>query len=214
MFLKPHNRRVPAVYVIRHGRTSLNKDGKFRGNANPPLDDEGIEQAHRLAQLFADVPISHIFCSDKVRATKTAEIISAAKGGQVHKTESLRALNVGNFSGQPRNAKSEAELQSYLDDPDCCIPGGESLNDFRARIRPCLQEAIDLYGECGVPPMLVAHSSVCHEVGNIANGNHKSILVEPGGAIAVYVNNGKIDAEPIFKPLKVSPGTSRAKIIT
>jgi hypothetical protein len=60
--------------------------------------------------------------------------------------------------------------------------------------------------------MLVAHSSVVHEIGSIAKGDHKSILVEPGGAIAVYVNNGKIDAEPIFKPIKAFG--SRAKIIT
>jgi len=208
------NQNKVVVYVVRHGRTVLNANNSFRGNANPPLDEVGIKQAHSLADLFSDVPISHIFCSDKIRATKTAEIISAAKSGNVHQSESLRALNVGNFSGKPRNAKSEAELQSYLDDPDCCIPGGEALNDFRARIRPCLQEAIDLYGECGVPPMLVAHSSVVHEIGNIANGDHKSVLVEPGGAIAVYLNGGKIEAEPIFKPLKVSPGTGRAKIIT
>jgi probable phosphoglycerate mutase len=206
------NQNKVAVYVARHGRTTLNKDGKFRGNANPPLDSVGIEQAHEIARLFAGVPVSHIFCSDKQRATKTAEILAAAKGGQVHQSQSLRALNVGDFSGKPRNDKSEAELQSYLDDPDCCIPGGESLNDFRARIRPCLQEAIDLYNECGVPPMLVAHSSVVHEIGSIAKGDHKSILVEPGGAIAVYVNNGKIDAEPIFKPIKAFG--SRAKIIT
>lgn len=206
------NQNSAAVYIVRHGRTVLNATNAFRGNANPPLDDVGIKQAHTVAQLFSDVPISHIFCSDKQRATKTAEIISQAKGGPVHQSEALRALNVGNFSGKPRNAESEAELQSYLNDPDCCIPGGESLNDFRSRIRPCLQEAIDLYGQCGVPPMLVAHSSVVHEIGNIATGDHKSVLVEPGGAIAVYVKNGKITAEPIFKPVKAAG--SRAKIIT
>jgi broad specificity phosphatase PhoE len=201
------------VYVVRHGRTVLNANNSFRGNANPPLDEVGLKQADTVADLFKDVPLSHIFCSDKQRATKTAEIISQAKGGPVHQSVSLRALNVGNFSGKPRNPESEAELQSYLDDPDCCIPGGESLNDFRARIRPCLQEAIDLYAECGVPPMLVAHSSVVHEIGNIATGDHKSVLVEPGGAIAVYVKNGKITAQPIFKPLKIAKG-SGAKIIT
>lgn len=208
------NQNKVVVYVVRHGQTILNKEGKFRGNANPPLDSVGIEQAHKLADLFKDVPISHIFCSDKQRAVKTAEIISAAKGGPVHKTEALRALNVGKFSGQPRNAESEAELQSYLEDPNCQIPGGESLNDFRNRILPCLQEAIDLYEKCGVPPMLVAHSSVVHEVSNIATGDHRLILVEPGGAIAVYVNKGKIDAEPIFRPIKVSPNSTRARIIT
>lgn len=212
MIIPIQNKAV--AYVVRHGRTTLNKEGRFRGNANPPLDEVGIEQAHKLAQLFADIPISHIFCSDKQRATKTAEIIAEAKGGSVHQTESLRALNVGKFSGQIRNAKSESELQSYLEDPNCQIPGGESLNDFRARIMPCLQETIDLYTKCGIPPMLVAHSSVVHEISNIATGDHKLILVEPGGAIAVYVNNGKIDAEPIFKPIKVSTESSRAKIIT
>lgn len=203
----------PCVYVVRHGRTVLNATNAFRGNANPPLDDVGIKQAHKLANLFSPIPISHIFCSDKQRATKTAEIIAQAKGGNVHQSEALRALNVGNFSGQPRNAKSEAELQQYLDDPDCCIPGGESLNDFRSRIRPCLQEAIDLFMECGIPPMLVAHSSVVHEISNIATGDHKKILVEPGGAIAVYFEGGKISAEPIFKPVKIEQG-SPAQIIT
>lgn len=206
------NQNKAVVYVVRHGRTVLNATNAFRGNANPPLDDVGIKQAHEIAKLFADVPVSHIFCSDKQRATKTAEIIAAAKGGQVHQSEALRALNVGTFSGKKRTPEAESELQTYLDDPDCCIPGGESLNDFRSRIRPCLQEAIDLYGECGVPPMLVAHSSVVHEISNIATGDHKKILVEPGGAIAVYINNGKIDAEPIFKPVKAVG--SRAKIIT
>lgn len=209
----PPDIKNPIVcFVVRHGQTVLNREGKFRGNADPALDSVGIEQAHKLADLFKDVPISHIFCSDKQRATKTAEIIAAAKGGPVHPTEALRALNVGRFSGQPRTPESEAELQSYLEDPNCQIPGGESLNDFRSRIRPCLQEAIDLYAECGIPPMLASHSSVVHEVSNIATGNHKLILVEPGGAIAVYVTNGKISAEPIFKPLKAFG--SRAKIIT
>ena len=202
-----------ACYVVRHGRTELNASGKFRGNANPPLDSVGIKQAHKLAHLFSNIPISHIFCSDKIRATKTAQIIAQAKGGDVHESEALRALNVGNFSGQPRNKESEAELQQYLDDPDCCIPGGESLNDFRRRIRPCLQEALDIYLECGIPPLLVAHSSVVHEVSNITTGNHKKILVEPGGAIAVYFEGGKISAEPIFKPVKIEHGTP-AQIIT
>ena len=192
----------PVVFIVRHGQTVLNAEKKFRGNANPPLDDTGIKQAHRLASIFKDIDISHIFCSDKQRSTKTAEIIAAAKGAPVHKTEGLRALDVGTFSGQKRDATSEAELQKYLDQPDSQIPGGESLNDFKARIAPCLQEAIDLYCECGAPPILVAHSSVVHEVGSIAHGDHKSVLVEPGGVIAVYVTNGKLGAEPIFKPVK------------
>lgn len=210
----PPNPPSPVVcYIARHGQTVLNAEKRFRGSANPELDATGIKQAHRLADLFSTIDISHIFCSNKVRATKTAEIIAGAKGVPVHRTEALQALNVGTFSGQKRDKKSESELQVYLDDPDSTIPGGESLNQFKARIQPCLEEAMDLYCKCGAPPLLVAHSSVVHEIGTIAHGDHKSVLVEPGGVIAVYFNNGKINAEPIFRPVK-SSGASQAATIT
>lgn len=201
------------TYIARHGRTALNASGAFRGNANPPLDSVGIQQAHELAELFSKIDISHIFCSDKIRAVKTAEIIAAIKGCPIHKSESLRALNVGDFSGKPRNAESEAALQEYLDSPDTTIPGGESLNQFKARIGPCIAEAIRICEECGVPPLIVGHSSVVHEAGSITTGNHKAVLVQPGGAIALHVQNDRLQADPFFKPLSVSQG-SKAKTIT
>ena len=208
----PPNDIIPVCYVVRHGQTILNKDKRFRGNANPPLDSTGIKQAQDLADLFASKQISHIFCSDKQRSTKTAQIIAQSKGCQIHPSEGLRALDVGDFSGQKRTKESEADLQKYLDHPDAPIPGGESLQDFRNRIRPCLQTAVDLFCECGAPPVLVAHSSVVHEVGNILYGDHKKILVEPGGAIMVYSQNGSLGAKPIFRPLKTSPGTKAGAI--
>jgi alpha-ribazole phosphatase len=203
----------PVVYVVRHGQTILNSERKFRGSANPPLDDTGLKQAQRLAKIFEPIEISHIFCSDKQRSTKTAEIIASAKGIPVHQTEGLRALDVGTFSGTKRDKDSEAALQVYLDSPDTQIPGGESLNEFKSRIAPCLEQAIDIYCETGKPPILVAHSSVVHEVGSLAYSDHKSVLVEPGGVIAVYVTNGKLGAEPIFRPVKNS-GASQAETIT
>ena len=191
------------AYLVRHGRTSLNASGMFRGRANPPLDDVGLKQAKTVAQLFSTIDISAIFCSDKQRATKTAAIISQSKKTPVRVSEALQALDVGDFSGRPRTPESEAALQVYLDSPDTEIPGGESLNSFKARIAPCIQDAIDLYCECGIPPLLVCHSSVVHEAGSLAHGDHKSVLVEPGGVVALYINNGKLGAEPIFKPVRV-----------
>lgn len=210
--MPPNPDNIPVVYVVRHGQTVLNKDKRFRGNANPPLDETGIKQAHDLADLFSSKPISHIFCSDKQRSTKTAEIIAQSKGCAIHPSEGLRALDVGTFSGEKRTKQSEADLQKYLDNPETTIPGGESLQDFRNRIRPCLQAAVDVFKECGAPPVLVAHSSVVHEVGNILYGDHKKILVEPGGAIVVYVQNGSLGAKPIFRPLLVPSGTQAGTI--
>ena len=208
----PPNEATILCYVVRHGQTVLNKDKRFRGNANPPLDETGIKQAHTLASLFEPIDISHIFCSDKQRSIKTAEIIAQSKDCPIHRSEGLRALDVGTFSGQKRTPESEGALQEYLDQPNTTIPGGESLNDFKARIGPCIDEALELFCDCGAPPVLVAHSSVVHEVGALLYGDHRSILVEPGGAIAIYSKNGKLGAEPIFRPLKVPQGTQAGTI--
>src|ERR1035441_7038849 len=98
----PPNGATPVVYVARHGQTTLNASNSFRGNANPPLDSVGLKEADALAELFDKIEISHIFCSDKQRAAKTAEIIAKKKGCEIHQSEHLRALNVGDFSGQKR----------------------------------------------------------------------------------------------------------------
>ncbi len=200
------------TYVVRHGQTTLNKEGLFRGSANPPLDATGLKQAEVLADIFKDIEISHIFCSDKLRAVTTANTIGREKKIPVHQTTNLRALNVGDFSGTPRNPESEARLKKYLDDPDSPIPGGESLNDFKARVDPCLQEAADMFCQSGVPTLLVAHSSVVHEVGALLHGNHKSVLVEPGGVLAIYFNGLKVHAKPIFRP--VIHAASQAATVT
>ena len=189
------------VYIVRHGQTVLNKEGKFRGTANPPLDTTGIREAREVAKLIDAIEISHIFCSDKIRATKTAEIIADGDKHPVHQTENLRALNVGNYSGKPKTPEAEEEVASYADTPDVPIPGGESINQFRARIQPCLQEACEIALHCGVPTVIVAHSSICHEVGNWLYGQHKCILVEPGGMVAIYVKDGKLAADAIYKPI-------------
>jgi len=188
-------------YIVRHGSTTLNREGKFRGTANPPLDATGIRQAHDIAKLLDAIEISHIFSSDKQRASKTAEIIAAKDGLHVHHTENLRALNVGDYSGQLRTPETEAEVAAFADKPDVPFPGGESVNQFRGRIQPCLQEACEIALNCGAPTVIVAHSSIIHEIGNWLYGQHRCILAEPGGMAAIYLKDGKLAADAIYKPL-------------
>ena len=187
--------------VVRHGETTLNRENRFRGTANPPLNATGIQQAHDVAKLLDAIEISHIFCSDKQRASKTAEIIAAKDKVTVHKTENLRALNVGDYSGQLRTPKAEAEVAAFAEKPDVPFPGGESINQFRGRIQPCLQEACEIALQCGSPTVLVGHSSIVHEAGNWLYGDHKCLLVEPGGMAAIYVKDGQLAADAIYKPL-------------
>lgn len=190
------------LYLIRHGQTVLNASGKFRGKEDPPLDIKGHQDAEDIVKYLESVHAipEFIVSSDKLRAQQTADTISRAFKTPVIDTEKLRAWNVGNFSGKKKDKETLAELEKYIQDPDSEVPGGESLNDFRARILPILQECFEHAMEVGTG-FVVAHSSICHETGTQLTGNHKALVVKPGGIIAIGLENGNIVGKRVFKPL-------------
>lgn len=188
------------VVVARHGTTLLNSSGCYRGSADPGLDAHGIEDAKNLARLLKPLEVSRILCSDRLRARQTADIVGKGKGQPVQITENLRALNVGKFSGQERTQANIDELQHYLDHRDERIPGGESLNSFKARIRPCLAEAAEVAIKAGAPVLLIAHSSIVHELGSFIRGDHNAVLVKPGGIAVMHIGDGgKPDAAAVYR---------------
>lgn len=202
------------LYCARHGETTLNATGCFRGNKDVPLNANGIRDAHHLKTLFADEPLSFIIGSDRIRATQTADIIHAGRNIPKHTSPLLRALDVGDFSGKPRDKENTSALQVYLDSPDEEIPGGESLNNFRGRVDPAIWEAFGLADDAGLPGLVISHSSIIHELGELWGSGHKTSLVEPGGVVAIYVKNGRIGVQPIFRPLASSDSYGRADTVS
>lgn len=202
------------VYACRHGQTILNSKDAFRGPIDAPLDKKGFQDANQLASLFAPIEISYVFHSDKKRTRSTAETIAKRKEDvEVFGNPDLSAWNVGDLGGKEKTEENLQLVEHHVEHPDDPLPGGESLNQFKARITPLIQDAIDIGLHCGIPPLLVVHSSVIHEIGFLIGGNHEYTLVEPGGVCAIYCQDGELDAEPIFKPrLKTNP--SRGETIT
>jgi broad specificity phosphatase PhoE len=196
---------VPVLYVIRHGRTSYNQKGLFRGEADIPLTDQGFKDADEVAEFLKDVTPSFIVSSDKKRAVQTATVLAKNDGMSLMKTELLRAWNLGEFSGKPKNKENLAELDKYIKDPDLQVPGGESLNEFRDRILPVLAECFEQATREGVG-FVIAHSSVVHEIGGRLYGNHKTLVVKPGGIVVLGFGDGDIVGERIFKPLRNEKG--------
>jgi alpha-ribazole phosphatase len=200
------------LYAARHGQTTLNKSNCFRGNANPPLDAQGREDASALADYFKDIRLSAIFYSDKKRSSETADIVARCHPNvPCHGTDSIWPWNVGMFSGQPKSPENVAKLDHYIENPDIKIPNGESLNDFKARIRPCLLEGMEIANKAGAPVLFVVHSSVVHECGSMVRGDHNAALVEPGGIARIFTDGHSLEAEPLFK---VSPQPIRVRADT
>lgn len=195
----------PILYVARHGSTELNQADCFRGHNDVPLSTKGYREANQLAYYLQPIELSFIVASAKKRAVATADVISLAKQVDGEKirvvpNDGLFAWDVGNFSGKPKNKENLDELQKYIDDPDLQVPGGESLCNFRCRVRPLIEEAVETSNEQGVPGLLVVHSSLIHELGEMFHKDHTAALVKPGGLAAVYVSNGTLKVEAIFRP--------------
>ncbi len=198
------------LYLVRHGRTELNQNNCFRGSVDVSLSKQGIKDGEHASEFLQNLHIEPVFIitSDKKRAVETADILAKSFDIPIKETHQLRALDVGKFSGQPRSKENIEELQSYIEQPDTPIPEGESLNEFKTRVVPTLEECFQLACENGIG-LVVCHSSIIHEVGSQLHDDHTALVVEPGGIVVIgFDHEGKPSAETLFKKYKPAGNTA------
>jgi probable phosphoglycerate mutase len=126
---------VTTLLLARHGETDWNRELRFQGHADPPLNDVGRRQARELAGRLADEGIAAIYCSDLRRAHETARIVGEALGVEVTVVPGLREIDVGSWSGLTRDEISE----HFPDGFARWLEGaqghdGESGDELRARV--------------------------------------------------------------------------------
>lgn len=112
MPMRPPNVDVTRVLLVRHGQSEWNADGRWQGQADPPLSDQGRLQAREAARAVGAVDA--IWASDLQRAAETAAIIAESIGvGPVTVDPELRERDAGEFSGLTRD-EIEARFPGYL----------------------------------------------------------------------------------------------------
>ncbi len=87
------------LYLIRHGQSAGNAEGRFGGHGPTPLSDLGREQAERTAKLLAKEGISAIYSSDLPRAVQTAEPLAKALDLPINTSPAFRERHVGVLEG-------------------------------------------------------------------------------------------------------------------
>ena len=90
---------VTTFLLARHGETDWNRQRRFQGVADPPLNDDGREQARRLAATLSETELAAIYSSDLRRAYETAVIVGEAKQVPVIGLPGLRENDVGSWTG-------------------------------------------------------------------------------------------------------------------
>jgi broad specificity phosphatase PhoE len=187
--------------ILRHGETDLNDKSCFRSWLDVPLNDDGIQQAQQAAEFLKKYPLRHVICSPLLRAFVTATIAAAPRKLQVGQTRGLFPWRLGIFSGLSKDENQPA-LRLFVRNPDVCIPGGESLNDFDDRQFAFWDAALKLARVNGLT-LYVAHTSNVIALQNFTQDGESlepegADTVQPGGIAAIWFDGKNHRVEPIF----------------
>ena len=150
------------VIFIRHGQTEWNVTGRYQGQSDVKLTEEGKKQAEKLADNFPVAKVDAIYASDLCRAMVTAETIAKKFGLKVQAEPAFRELSFGDWEGltyQQIVDKWEDAMANFLQHPDILeIPGGESFPAVQQRAMKRLNELIEKHD--GQTIVVVAHGAV------------------------------------------------------
>lgn len=126
------------LLLVRHGQSSWNAEGRWQGQADPPLSALGEKQARDATKRLAGVGFVSVVASDLVRARRTAEILAEALGLDLRLDAGLREIDIGHWTGLTR-AEIEASWPGALADWAAgrseSPPGGESRAHLAHRAR-------------------------------------------------------------------------------
>ncbi len=127
------------LWLIRHGETDWNLQGRLQGQADPPLNETGWRQAHEVAGRLAGNHFSAVYSSDLLRARQTAEVIGNRVGLAVRYDARWREVNHGQWDGMLTDEVAarypEAWLARRAKPLEVAPPGGETVLAVAARTR-------------------------------------------------------------------------------
>ena len=125
---------VKITYFV-HGTTTDNEQHISSGWKDVGLSDLGIKQSIELKDQTQDIHFDVVFCSDLIRARKSAEL---AWGGlyEIISDARLRECNYGDFNGASSDIVEPMQEHECITKP---FPNGESYEDVKTRIADFLE---------------------------------------------------------------------------
>lgn len=173
---------VTRLYLIRHGQSAGNAEGRFGGHSATPLSKLGKQQAQLTAKALAKERITAIYSSDLLRAVQTAEPLAKALNLEINATNTFRERHVGVLEGLTFDeAKKEFPEDYYaLVNRELAhvITRGESYHQLLDRTTTVLHEILEKHK--GGRIAIFAHTgTICFLTLYIIGAIHKDTTSTP-----------------------------------
>lgn len=178
----------PELYVLRHGETVWNAEGRMQGTLDSPLTERGCAQARRQGEILASLGLGGVthrfFVSPQGRARQTAGIVLGPLGVVPTLDARLREIGLGAYEGLT-HADIERRFPGAYDQQDAflwydTVPGGEGFAALAERVAGFLS---DLDG----PAVVIAHGMLSKFLrGAVLGLDLAATGALPGGQGVVY----------------------------
>jgi probable phosphoglycerate mutase len=154
----------PRLLLVRHGETDWNRQGRFQGQIDIPLNANGLAQAEAAGSFLASVSIHRAYTSSMARPRQTAEVILASHPGvPLTATRGLVEIGHGLWEGRLEHEIADAWPQLLADwkraPHTVQMPEGETIHDVWRR-------SLDTWGmiaaglDAPETALVVAHDAV------------------------------------------------------
>lgn len=180
------------IYLIRHGETTSDVEGRYGGDYDDHLTQMGRDQVEELASKLKDESIEVIFSSPLIRTQETSQILTSSLGVEIKTLKGLKERNL--YSMLSGMLKSEAKekypdfverLGNYKD----AIDGAEKYEDFVERVKGALNE---IYSSGYEKIAIITHGGPIRAVFREILGLGKVDISDCGYAVLEY-KEGKLD---------------------
>lgn len=163
---------ITDLILIRHGETDWNRELRFQGHVDVPLNDIGHEQARRLGLRLAGETVQHLISSDLMRAQQTAAPAAVQLELDIVTSAALREQHFGVVEGMRADeiqALHPRAWEHWLQfREDHAMPEGESAREFHGRIIAALGRIATQHA--GQKLLVVTHGGVLDMVWRTARG--------------------------------------------
>lgn len=186
------------LYLMRHGQTRFNQQGRIQGACDSPLTDLGIEQARAAYHYFEKngIVFDEVYSSTQERACDTCELVSGRS--DYVRLKGIKEWDFGAFEGQQEYLNPP--LQGDLGYNDYFVTfGGESYEEVRQRVSTTITNILEKSDKKSF--LMVSHGAAIAQFYRHVLTNYPNIRTPNCGIYQFSYDQGTFDLLAIIDPV-------------